>query len=264
MSLLLHLTDTHLFADAERSLKGIRPHDSFAAVLAEARRRYPAPDGVILGGDMAQDECADTYRRIAEMLNGWPTPFMLTPGNHANIGELHSALIPALMQNSDYTDDLRSGNWQVIALNSALTGSIAGRIDKDELERLDQLLTRGQTEHVLVALHHHPVSIGSRWLDEIGLLNSGAFWEIIRSHSRVRAVLCGHIHQELDVMHDGVRVIASPSTCFQFEPGQEDFVMDGISPGFRWLKLNDDGSIDTGVERIDGFIPDDLNNTVPY
>jgi len=264
MSTLLHLTDTHLFADAGKSLKGIRPHDSFTAVLSEARRRYPNPDGVILGGDMAQDESAETYRRIANMLIGWPTPFMLTPGNHANIGELHSALIPALMENSGYTDDLRVGNWQVIALNSSLSGSIAGRLHADELERLERLLAMGGDAHTLVALHHHPIEIDSRWLDEIGLINSQRFWEVIGRHSRVKAVLCGHIHQALDVMHEGVRVLGTPSTCFQFRPGEEDFMMDDLSPGFRWLELKDDGTIDTGVERIDGFIPDDLNNTIPY
>ena len=264
MSTLLHLTDTHLFADAGKSLKGIRPHDSFTAVLSEARRRFPKPDGIILGGDMAQDESAETYRRIADMLNGWHAPFMLTPGNHANIGELHSALIPALMKNSGYTDDLRLGNWQVIAMNSSLDGSIAGRLHADELERLEQLLVRGQNEHVLVALHHHPIEIDSRWLDEIGLLNSGRFWDVIKEHDRVKAVLCGHIHQELDVEYNGVRVLGTPSTCFQFRPGEEDFRMDNLSPGFRWLELKEDGAIDTGVERIIGFIPDDLNNTIPY
>ena len=264
MTTLLHLTDTHLFADTGKSLKGIRPHDSFETVLTEARRRFPKPAGVILGGDMAQDESADTYRRIAGMLEGWHTPFMLTPGNHANISELNSALIPALMQNSDYTDDLQLGNWQVIALNSSLSGSVAGLVNAEELDRLEQLLTRGQTDHVLVALHHHPVPVGSLWLDEIGLLNQRQFWSVIEEHSRVRAVICGHIHQELDVVYNGVRVLGSPSTCFQFRPGQEDFMMDGLSPGFRWLELKADGTIDTGVERIDGFIPDDLNNTIPY
>ena len=261
---ILHITDTHLFADNSRLLKGIRPYDSFTAVLTEARSRFPAPGGVILGGDMAQDENADTYRQIAELLHGWPTPFMLTPGNHANIGELHEALIPALMNNSGYTDDLQLGSWQVIAMNSSLPGSIAGKFDYTELERLERLLEAGQAKHVLIALHHHPIPIASRWLDEIGLKNQEQFWKIIGRHKRVRAVLCGHIHQELDVVRKGVRVLGTPSTCFQFLPGAYDFAMDGRSPGYRWLQLHEDGGINTSVERITGFIPDDLNNNVPY
>lgn len=264
MSMLLHISDSHLFDDPARSLKGICPIESFSAVLAEARRRFPEPDGVILGGDMAQDESADTYRKIAGLLHGWPTPFMLTPGNHANIGELHDALIPALMKNSGYTDDLQLGNWQVIALNSSLAGSIAGELDHTELERLERLLMAGQARHVLIALHHHPIPIASRWLDEIGLNNRDRFWEIIGQHKRVRAVLCGHIHQEFEAVHEGVRVLGTPSTCFQFKPRADNFAMDGLSPGYRWLKLQEDGSIDTAVERISGFIPEDLNNNVPY
>lgn len=264
MSILLHLTDTHLFTDIAHSLKGIRPHDSFMAVLAQARWRFPAPDGVILGGDMAQDECIETYRRIAELLQGWRAPFMLTPGNHANLDKLHASLLPALQEIHDYTDDLLLGQWQVIALNSSTPGSIAGQLDEEELFRLERLLSTSRAKHVMLALHHHPIPIASRWLDEIGLLNREQLWEIIERHDQVRAVLCGHIHQAFDAMHKGVRVLGTPSTCFQFKPGRDSFAMDGLSPGYRWLELNDDGSLNTGVERITGFIPDDLNNNVPY
>lgn len=262
--MLLHITDTHLFADVAHTLKGVCPCDSFDAVLAHARRRFPVPEAVILGGDMAQDECAATYRLIAAKLSGWQVPFMLTPGNHANIGELDAALIPALRSISAYSDHLRSGNWQVITLNSSAPGMVAGFLADDELVRLEHLLAAGRAEHVLVALHHHPIPVASRWLDEIGLGNRQRLWEVIGRFPQVRALLCGHIHQAFDAGFRGVRVLGTPSTCFQFRPGRDDFALDRLSPGYRWLDLRADGTIRTGIERVSGFIPDDLGNNIPY
>jgi len=264
MSMLLHITDTHLYADSAAVLKGISPQDSFAAVLAHAQRKFPSPDSIILGGDMAQDEAAETYLRLADMLQGWQAPFMVTPGNHANMVELNSNLIPALMTHSDYSKSLELQHWQVITLNSHAEGKVSGLLGDDELERLDRQLAEIQPRHTLIALHHHPVSIASRWLDEIGLDDRQQLWRILDRYAHVKALLCGHIHQEFDHVHNHVRVLATPSSCVQFRPRCDDFALDGMSPGYRWLKLQPDGGIDTGVERVDGFIPADLGNDSPY
>ena len=47
-----------------------------------------------------------------------------------------------------------------------------------------------------------------------------------------------------------VRVLTTPSTCFQFKPQTESFSLDDQSPGYRWINLYDDGSIKTEVARI--------------
>lgn len=67
---------------------------------------------------------------------------------------------------------------------------------------------------------------------------------------RVRGVLWGHIHQELDVERNGVRLLATPSTCIQFAPRSDDFALDHLLPGYRWLRLHADGRIETGVSRL--------------
>jgi len=264
MSSLLHITDTHLYADSARLLKGISPHDSLVAVLAHAQGKFPSPDAVILGGDMAQDEAAETYLRLAGMLQLWQAPFMVTPGNHANITALNNNLIPALAAHSAYSDHLQLPHWQVITLNSHSAGNIAGLLGENELAKLDRLLAQSQPRHTLIALHHHPVPINSRWLDRIGLKDRLRLWRIIGRHKHVKAIMCGHIHQEFDRMHNDVRVLGSPSCCVQFKPQHDVFALDGLSPGYRWLQLHPDGGIETDVVRVDGFIPADLNNNTPY
>ena len=44
--------------------------------------------------------------------------------------------------------------------------------------------------------------------------------------------------------------MATPSTCVQFLPQSATFAVDNAAPGYRWLSLYEDGSLETGVERI--------------
>ncbi len=263
MSLLLHISDLHLFEDSRGELKGICTNDSYAAVLKAAHEQFPEPDVVVFGGDVAQDETASAYLRAADMLP-WRAPVMITPGNHASLTALAGTLVPALNEKSSYSDHWLHAQWQVITLNSHCPGSIFGHLAGGELERLRTLLQAGGNKHTLIAVHHQPVDVGSHWLDQIGLDNSDELWGLIAEFPQVRALLCGHIHQAFDAMHRGVRVLGSPSTCIQFKPNNEDFGMDDISPGYRWLRLLESGEIETGVERISGFIPPDMNNNDPY
>ena len=50
-----------------------------------------------------------------------------------------------------------------------------------------------------------------------------------------------------------IRLLASPSTCFQFKPNSDQFGFDEKDPGLRWIHLKKDGSFETGVQRAKGF-----------
>jgi len=264
MPLILHISDTHLYADPARRLKGIDTTASFKAVLARARKDFPHPEAVILGGDLAQDEAAETYRKLHKLLAPWSVPFLVTPGNHANLNRLKTELLQPLLQHRRHEGELLLDDWQVIALNSHDSGKVAGRLAKGELERLDAMLTNTRARHALVALHHHPHPVGSRWIDEIPLDNAGDFWRVISRHPQVRGVLFGHVHQIFEGEYEGIRLFGSPSTCVQFKPDHDDFALDEESPGYRWLELLPDGNINSGVERIEGFIPPDLHDNGFY
>ena len=105
----------------------------------------------------------------------------------------------------------------------------------------------------MIALHHHPVDVGSRWMDNIGLRNREAFWAIVDRFPQVKVVLWGHIHQPLDQQRGGVRLLASPSTCIQFAAGSADFAVADLAPGYRWFELHPDGDLATDVVRAEDF-----------
>jgi Icc protein len=102
-------------------------------------------------------------------------------------------------------------------------------------------------------LHHHPVEMGSRWLDGIGLANAGEFWRVIDSHTHVRGIVWGHVHQEYDGERNGVRLLGTPSTCAQFLPKSDRYAVDSRPPAYRRFNLHDDGRIDTEVRWLESL-----------
>ena len=143
------------------------------------------------------------------------------------------------------------GNWCLIMLNSACRGDDGGRLDKEQLDSLDRTLSANSAHHALVGLHHHPIPMGSRWLDGVGLRNAHEFLEIIDRHDNVRCVIWGHVHQASDRRRNNVRYLSTPSTGSQFRPNSDDFALDSRPPGFRWLELLDSGVINTEVVWLD-------------
>jgi len=263
MPLLAHITDTHLFSDPEENMKGIKTRESFLAVTEAAYTTHSSYDAVILGGDLAQDHSEGAYRAIARTMLERDAPVYAVPGNHDDPEKMHEVLNPTVRFSTPIAD-VKMGNWQLLLLDSRYEGKVSGRFSDALLDRLEQLLADEPELHQLIVMHHHPVPVGSAWMDKIALRDREAFWEVVEQHSSVRGVLFGHVHQEFDQMRGDVRLLGSPSTMIQFTPNRDDFAMDDRSPGFRWLRLNDDGSIETEVVRVEGHIPFDLNDHTGY
>ena len=90
-------------------------------------------------------------------------------------------------------------------------------------------------------------------MNAISLHNATAFWAVVDRFPQVRAVLWGHVHQTFEQQRKDVRLLATPSTCLQFEPGSADFKVSNQAPGYRWLRLLPDGDVQTGVSRLADF-----------
>jgi Icc protein len=112
------------------------------------------------------------------------------------------------------------------------------------MARLESILATTNAEHVAVCLHHPPLPMKSKWLDQVGLRNATEFLNLIARAGNVRAAFFGHVHQQFDEQFETVRIIGTPSTCRQFMPGSDDFALDEQPPAYRRVELFADGSID--------------------
>jgi Icc protein len=239
---LLQLTDPHLFASAQGRLRGVQTLESLQQVLAHARARKLNVDAVLCTGDIVNDEPGG-YAHFSSAMRAFGKPVYCVPGNHDDVTHMHSALGASPFQVGGHVD---LGAWRLILVDSCVPGQAGGRISERELQRLDESL-RTTERYAMVCMHHHPVEMASTWLDQVGIENAAAFFEVLDAHSQVRVITWGHVHQCFDARRRGVRLLATPSTGAQFLPLSSDFAVDSRPPAYRRMTLHSDGTIDTDV-----------------
>ncbi|GGD00652.1 3',5'-cyclic-AMP phosphodiesterase [Halopseudomonas salina] len=251
---IVQLTDSHLYADPDADLLGLDTHASLRAVVDLVRDEVPQMDLVLATGDIAQDGNERAYHRFIEIVDALPAPCCWIPGNHDD-----AAVMARIGADSGLTQEwVDAGNWRIVLLDSSIPGTVAGHLAAQQLSILQQAIDSAGERFVMVCLHHHPVPIGCDWMDPLGLLNANDLWARLHTHKNVKVVLWGHIHQELDQQLEGIRLLATPSTCVQFASHSSDFATDTQAPGYRTLMLLPDGQVETSVSRLESgrFLPD--------
>ena len=244
--LLVQLSDSHLFAEANGRLLGMETRDSLQQVIQRVLDEQPQIDLLLASGDISQDGSEASYQRFRQMLEQIPAPQRWFAGNHDDLPSMRKVCADSPL----LEPVLDLGNWRLILLDSSIPGAVPGYLADDQLRLLETALAGAGERSVLVSFHHHPVAVGCRWLEPIGVRNPDALFAVLDRYPQVKALLWGHIHQELDQLRNGVRLLASPSTCVQFAPGSEEFQVDHEAPGYRWLRLFGDGRLETGVSRV--------------
>ncbi len=250
MMQILQITDPHLYGNAGISLRGVETDSSLRNVLEDAFADEPDYAAILVTGDLVQDDPSG-YLRFKSIFAGLRKPVLCLPGNH----DEPDAMLRSLSTEPFQYCGVRSiGAWQFIMLDSYDPGHVGGRLRASELARLDAALTASPA-HALVCLHHHPVAMGSRWLDGIGLANAEDFWNIIDAHVHVRGVAWGHVHQPYDGERKGVRLLGTPSTCAQFLPNSDRYAVDSRPPAYRRLDLHENGLIHSEIRWVDPLSP---------
>jgi Icc protein len=115
---------------------------------------------------------------------------------------------------------------------------------------LEDCLASYPSLHTLIAVHHHCIETESPWMDTMIIENSEAFLAKTKRYPQVKAITSGHIHQVMDMTTGSIRVLGTPSTCFQFTPKSNAFSLDTSAPGYRSIKLYADGKIETEITRL--------------
>ena len=255
---ILQITDTHLFAGETDTLLGINTLHSYHAVLdAIVKQQLPA-DLIVATGDLVQDQSTRAYQRFTDGIARLPAPCVWLPGNHDYQPSMAQELAAAGISPSKQV--LLGDQWQILLLDSQVQSVPHGELSDDQLIWLDNCLAQQPDRHTVVMLHHHPLASGCTWRDQHSLRNSHMLAEVLTRYQNIEGILCGHIHQDLDVMWNGIRMLATPSTCVQFKPHCTNFTLDTAAPGWRYLELTtgDNPSLTTQLFRLDTdeFSPD--------
>ncbi|MCG7529905.1 3',5'-cyclic-AMP phosphodiesterase [Psychrobium sp. MM17-31] len=242
---ILQFSDLHLSTNDE--LMGINCDESFAAVKALASQ-YHSADLTLITGDISQDHSETSYQKCCEIFRYQQHPVAWITGNHDDVQMQNDILSVGAITP---VKRILFKHWQLLLLNSQIPGKICGAISDEELAQIKQAASDYPNHHLMLVMHHHPISMESAWIDNHCLTNRDELWQVVNEVGNVKGMMFGHVHQLVDEERDGVRVLGCPSTSVQFAPKQDDFSVDDAQPGFRYLELLANGTIKTKVHRVE-------------
>jgi 3',5'-cyclic AMP phosphodiesterase CpdA len=207
---LAQISDTHIRAD-----DGGAAAAQLKRALAQAAD-YRA-DVILMTGDLVNDERADEYAGLAEILADPPAPLFVLPGNHDDRAKLRAALpghayLPAQGELSFTIEDFP---LRIVAVDQIVPGQTYGAFPAERARWLDDALARSDRP-TIVALHHSPFLSHDLLFDSIGLRDNAAFVAVIARHPQVQRIICGHQHRVVVGQVAHAPVIVAPSTSWVY------------------------------------------------
>lgn len=245
----VHVSDTHLSYDPEYNYRYDYPSQRGAEALVEQLNKLPfQPDFVLHTGDVVYDPDPDprTYQIAREMMGRIPYPMYYLAGNHDDGEALQRVLLGQSEVLKPFYYSFEASGVQVVCLDS--NGPVKpprGFISKEQLNWLDQICRAQDERPLIVAVHHNPIATGVPWLDDyMGLGNGEDLHQILMpARERLRGVFHGRVHQNVEVIRDGILYSSVLSSWCQFHawPGQIDTIHDaGAEPGFNVVTITQD------------------------
>ena len=261
---ILQITDLHLsmpVADASNRVHGATAacQHNFEKVLEQALNEDIRCDLIMVTGDLVDMVAPSIYDYIFGVLQATQIPFVCIAGNHDVTDEIGDGLpfyqreLVARSADSRLLSRhaIETDYWQLLLLDSSITGEVAGEITNTDIDWLCHRLDTCD-KPALIAVHHHLIPADSDWIDVHMAKNAEVFWQRVAPFRHIQVIINGHTHQEQVRHRQGITVYSTPSTCYQFKPYENNFTYDETAlPGYRWLQLANTGEVASWVARLD-------------
>jgi 3',5'-cyclic-AMP phosphodiesterase len=211
--LIAHLSDPHITTGP----LGGEPASGLQLALARVLALDPRPDCVVITGDLIDHGRPDEYDALRDVVGAFPLPLHLITGNHDNRETLLDAFGggPWLGESFEAHYAVEYPDATIVALDSLIPGSPAGRLGEAQLAWLDGVLDRRPDVPTLVGLHHPPIAVGIPFLDGMRLLDGDELEEVVGAHANVVRVMAGHVHRQVTAAFAGSILTVAPSTYRQ-------------------------------------------------
>ncbi|HEY3791180.1 MAG TPA: phosphodiesterase [Bradyrhizobium sp.] len=173
----------------------------------------PAPDFVVISGDLADTPLAEEYDYLKRLLAQLRLPFVGIPGNHDS-RELMRAAFPQANYASalgPLDQKVGLGELDLVLLDSSVTGKPHGELEASTLQWLDATLASSTDRPALLFLHHPPFKTGIWHMDRQNLINASELASIVRRHPRVQLIATGHVHRATLTMFAGTPTTICPA-----------------------------------------------------
>lgn len=224
--IVAHVSDLHLDGTGPRRERAQR-------VAGYLRALAPAPDAVVVTGDVADHGDPAEYAEAADVLDGLDP--LVVPGNHDDPGALAAVF--------GRVDRVHRHDGAAFALCcTTVPGEGHGALSAEGMDTVGGLA--GEPGPVVVALHHPPMPVGHLAMDRIALRDPAALAAVLARRTGPTLVLCGHLHTPLVTTFAGHPLVVAPGVASTLrmpdEPGDGP-VREPSEPGLALHVLRPDG-----------------------
>jgi Icc protein len=214
--LIAQLSDLHVCAPGELYQGLVDSNALLAAAVARVRGLDPAPDLLIITGDITEHGTAVEYAEAKRLLAPIAQPILAIPGNHDEREAFRYAFGKVMGLPGEgplHFSAGAHGPLRVIGLDISVPGQHHGDIDATTVDWLERALAEESGRPTIVLLHQPPIEIGIGFIDAYRCFNGARLEAIIARYPAVERVLCGHVHRPAVRRFGGTVLMTAPSTA---------------------------------------------------
>lgn len=209
---IAQISDLHIKPPGSLAYDRVDTAKALERCVAALNEFSPAPDFVVISGDLADTPTAEEYQLLERLLTPLKLPFAGIPGNHDS-RELMRAAFPFsyAFASGPLNQRIEAGGLDLLLLDSSVPRMPHGELEEPTLRWLEATLASSSNRPALLFLHHPPFKVGIWHMDRQNLRNASELEPIIRRHPRVQLVATGHIHRAALTMFAGVPTTICPA-----------------------------------------------------
>lgn len=194
---IAQISDLHIKPPGTLAYRRVDTARALQRCVAALNEFSPAPDFVVISGDLADTPTAEEYDYLTRLLAPLKLPFAAIPGNHDSRELMRLAFPQAgyAFASGPLNQKLEVKGLDLLLLDSSVPGKPHGELDAPTLEWLDAMLASSTDRPALVFLHHPPFLTGIWHMDRQNLESSAELASIVERHSRLRLIAAGHVHR---------------------------------------------------------------------
>jgi len=210
---IAQISDLHIKRPGQLAYGRVDTAKALERCVAALNAFRPAPDFVVISGDLADTPVAEEYHYLVKLLAALKLPFAGIPGNHDGRDMMRAAFLNAAyaFSSGPLNQKIEVGQLDLVLLDSSVPGKPHGELDAPTLQWLDTTLGSSVDRPALVFLHHPPFVAGIWHMDRQNLNNAADLATIIRRHPRVQLVATGHVHRAALTLFAGVPCTICPA-----------------------------------------------------
>ncbi|MDA8050507.1 MAG: phosphodiesterase [Rhodospirillales bacterium] len=217
--LLAQLTDLHLRPPGMPADRVVETNMLAERAFRAVRRLTPAPDAVVLSGDLVDTGSPAEYDVLVTLLRRYlRCPVFAIPGNHDRRENFRAALadLPGVTEDAEFVQyAVEEYPVRLVMLDTVVPGAPHGELCARRHEWLERTLAAETEKPTIVVMHHPPFDSGIGHMDAMKLRDAEAFVAVMERHRQVQRILCGHVHRAVTARVAHAIASIAPSMAHQ-------------------------------------------------